>query len=209
MIVEFTIPQLLRTIGIRGYSPQLASAVNKLIAPNNEIEYQQAKQQVTREITGYKNINVLQQETRYTGEIFGLPVFMPLILEAFNNTVDDFFIDSAIVEITRQKNIVTTVVQGRDTSIKEFINNGDFAVKVSGVLASETADYPMQKLKLLHEYLQYEGSISILNEKLNALDINELVITNYSIPPTPFTNIQPFTFNCLSEKPVELIINDL
>jgi hypothetical protein len=186
----------------------LASAVNKFVAPSSEIEFQQAKKQIAQEVTGYGNINVQELDYEHKGDIFGLPVFMPVILEAFDDTVNDLLLDSAVVEIARTKNIVTTVVQGRDTSVKEFINNGDFTVKISGIIASEGIDYPKEKVLELHKYLEHNQSIKVVNEKLNALDIFELVITDYSIPPSTFTNIQPYSFNCLSEKPVELIIDE-
>jgi len=208
MAIEYTIPQLLKLAGLRGYSPQLAGAINRLLKPANEIDYQAAKRQVTQAITGYDNVNVFD-DVDQERNIFGLPVFMPLILEAYDNTVDDLYLDSAIIEISRTRNIVTTVVQGRDTSIKEFVNNGDYTVKVSGILASEGVNYPMDQLKRLNNYLSYEGALKVVNEKLNALDIFEIVVTDYNLQKTPFTNIQPFSFSALSEEPVELIIDEL
>ncbi len=146
MAIEYTIPQILRIVGIRGYSPRLAHAVNKLLTTNDEIEFQQAKKQITKEITGYSNIKIYDNGEEQKGEIFGLPVFMPVVLEPLDESINALLLDDAIVEISRTKNIVTTMVQGRDTSIKEFVNNGDFIIKISGILASGDFSYPKDKV---------------------------------------------------------------
>ncbi len=207
--MEYTIPELLKLYGLRGYTPQLAGVVNRLLRPENELSYREAKREVTRQLMGYEQIQVRDIDETYKGDLFGLPLFMPLILEGYDEGVEDLLLDSAIVEISRQKNIVVTVVQGRDTSVKEFVNNGDFQIKISGILSSDSVYYPKDELSNLHDFLTHKGSIKVVNEKLNELGIYEIVVTDYAFPPVAFENIQPYTISAVSDEPVELIIDGL
>ena len=209
MAIEYNIPELLQMLGIRGYMPRVAGAVNQMLRPKDELSYKAAKREATRLITGYEHVDVPVADTGYTGDLFGLPVFMPLILESYETGVQDLLLESAIVEIARQKNIVLTVVQGRDSSVKEFINNGDFQIRISGILSSGGIGYPKNRLTELDGFLAHKGSLKVVNEKLNELGIYEIVITDYAYPPVPFQNIQPYTITAVSDEPVELVLDTL
>ncbi len=209
MAIEYSIPELLQLYGLRGYMPQAAGAINRMLRPRDELEYRTSKREATRLITGYDRIDVLEADFEHTGDLFGLPVFMPLTLEAYEEGQEDLLLDSAIVEISRQKNVVVTVVQGRDTSVKEFVNNGDFQLRISGMLASNGPDYPTEQLTRLNGFLSHKGTLKVVNEKLNKLGIYEIVVTDYAFPAVPFQNIQPYTITAISDEPVELILDEL
>ncbi len=193
--------------GLRGYSPRLASAINRMLRAKDTEEYRMAKREAVAEITGYDVTTVEPVETAHTGR-FGLPLFMPVLFEAFDSTVKDLLLEDAIVEINRSKNIVITEVQGRDTSFKEFINNGDYVLKISGTLATDGIEYPMKRVKELQKYLEHKGSIKVVHELLNELGIYEIVITDYGFPKVPFVNWQPYSINAISEEPFELILDE-
>lgn len=213
MSKNYSIPELLSLAGIRGYTPRLSNAINSLATTKSELEYQSALEVATAEISGYDKVNSYLGNTEDLGfdssnHFSGLPIYMPLVLEKLKKGEKEYILESAIVEINRQKNIVTTVVQGRDSSVKELINNGDYQITVSGVIATKGVGYPKDSVKDFETFLVAKESIKITHQVMNLLGINQLVITDYSIPYTPFMNMQAYSFNAMSDKPIELVINE-
>lgn len=209
MAVEFTIPEILNKLAIRGYSPGLASSVNTLLTTRNEIEYQEALKEATQEITGYQLNAFDTPDTAYSKDtVFGLPIYMPLLFEKIDNMSNDLFLDSAVVTISRTKNIIVTNVQGRDHSVKEFINNGDYNVSIEGFIAGKGANYPREQVEQLEVILNAKQSLKVVNEVFQIFGIHELVITDYELPPMPMFNIQRYEIAAISEKPIEMILED-
>tara|TARA_R110002111_G_scaffold140072_4_gene206030 strand:- start:826 stop:1458 length:633 start_codon:yes stop_codon:yes gene_type:complete len=210
MANEYTISELMQLSGLRGYTPRLAGALNTLLSTNSEIEYQQALKIASTTIKGYDNVQVYD-DSNIKGQVessfFGLPIYMPLVLEGIDG-IEDYLFDSAFVEISRQKNIVITNVQGRDTSVKEFINNGDFTIAVTGIIAQKEIGYPKDLVSHFNEFMSYKGSIPIIHEVLNMLGINEIVITDYSLPADNLANAQQYSFNAINEVPALLRLEE-
>lgn len=207
MAKKYTIPQLLSLIGIRGYSPRLGNAVNTLLTTDSEIDYQSALQQASIELSDlydYTEVGTYSKDSHFEG----LPIYMPLLFQKIETTNDDYLLESAVVSISRQKNIVETVVQGRDTSVKEFINNGDYQINVTGLIAGHGVGYPKDKVKEFESFLIAKQSIKVVHEVLNALGVYEIVIKDYELSNSPFVNIQTYSFNAVSEEPIELTIDE-
>lgn len=200
----------MRLAGLRGYTPTLASAVNTLLNAKNDIEYTDALKQASNEINGYSvSIEDSEEVQAYAKSgHFGLPIYMPVLLEKIDGTNGDLLLESAVLEISRTKNIVITDVQGRDESVKEFINNGDYSVSFSGIIASNGASYPKSAVVEFEKFMKAKQALPIVHELLNALGIYEVVITDYALPNSPYLNIQEYKFNAVSDSPVELKINE-
>jgi hypothetical protein len=108
-----------------------------------------------------------------------------------------------------EKNIVSTIIQGRDGSVDEWINNGDYIVNISGMLCNNVPRYPIDQLIRLEYFLSLNKPIKIEHESLNALSIYEIVVLNENpIAKTTHINVQPFNFSAKSSKPLPLIIQD-
>lgn len=209
MAQEYTIPELLNIVGIRGYTPRLATAINTLLRTNSELDYQTALKEATIEIKGYQNATVFDNSNdayAKSSHFEGIPIYMPLLLESVDGG-DDYLLESSILEINRQRNIVVTNVQGNDSSVKEFINNGDYSITVSGLVCNKGVGYPKESIKELDKFLSHKGTVKIVHEVLNMLGIYEIVVMDYSFASTPLTNAQPYYFNALSEQPIELSKN--
>lgn len=206
---NYTIPELLRTIGIRGYLPQAATALNRALRAENEIEYQQQLREASRQITGFEGIEVYEPE----GFLFssnekpyfeGLPVWMPLLF-ANEDIGEDLLLDSAIVQVNLPKNIVTTSIQGRNGTVKEYVGNGDYQLSVSGILADRQG-YPKDLVALMRAYMETANPLAVTSELLNLLGIYQVVVTGWNLPAHPFINCAAYSFTAISDRPVELQI---
>ena len=54
------------------------------------------------------------------------------------------------MEISNTRNIVKTDIQGRDGSVKEFINNGDYQISIKGILSNDV---------FIHLMVQYHRKV--------------------------------------------------
>jgi len=116
-------------------------------------------------------------------------------------------IDTALITVTQTKNIVKTALSGRDGTIKQMIAQGDFDVDIRFVIASEvfSNNYPLEEVKALKQILDSTDSIKVASQFLTALDIENLVVENYTLPQTQgFENIQQVRLRCSSDKPIEI-----
>lgn len=206
---NFTIPELLRTIGIRGYLPQASTAINRALRASSEIEYQQAIREATKQISGFDGIQVYEQdELSYSDKPYfeGLPVWMPLLLQKTGNINEDMLLDAAIVQISLPRNIVTTAIQGRNGTVKEYISNGDYQLNVSGVLARRGMGYPKDLVAQMRGFMETDTTIPVTSELLNLLGVYEIVVTDWNLPVNPHINCAAYTFTAISDQPIELKI---
>ncbi len=202
MGVEYKISDLIALSTSLVYVPQLGEAVNRALSANSPIEYTAAIEEATS--LAYAE----QQFSRgYKGE-FGLPLFMPLEIESFDDSVDDLLLESAVVDFSEDKNIVITELQGRASTLKEFINNGDSKMTFSGLICGRGYGYPLDQVEQFKKYMRHNQTLRIIHESLNMLDVVDIVVTNWKLSKTPYTNCQMYTFDAISDQPIELLINE-
>lgn len=198
---NYTIPEILSIIGIRGYIPKAATAINKAIQAKSELEYSQSLREATELIIGLE-----AQDYGKSSFFEGVPIWLPLLLQ--NDEIGEILLENAVVDLTRTKNIVTTPVQGLDGTVKEYISNGDWQITVRGIIAQKQYGYPKEKYKQLLKFLQINKPIKVINQWINDAEIYSIVITDYKLPYNPHINCIIYEFNALSDKPIELKINE-
>ncbi|TXI14621.1 MAG: hypothetical protein E6Q66_05835 [Pedobacter sp.] len=106
--------------------------------------------------------------------------------------------------VTMEKNIVQTALQGRNGTIKEYINDGDFQVEIAAALTSECDDYPKDELKKLMDIIQMNDMIEVASDFLDLFNIRNLVVKSYGFNQETHSNRQTFTVCCLSDTPYEI-----
>lgn len=168
--------------------------------------------------TKYTGINYNESESKdfiidKNGGEFNLRVFAPLVFEPLvkdDLNLASLRIDAVTVNLSRSKVIKKEGIEGRDSTIKEHITNGDFSISIEGLIANEQKDeYPKEQLFLLKQFLNAPYALRVTHAILNRFGIHEIVIDSYSIPSISGTkNIQKFTANATSDETVELIIRD-
>lgn len=145
---------------------------------------------------------------------FGTQVISNLEIQPFSYEESDgtpvsiltgFNLDAVIMTVTQTKNIITTPIQGRNGTVKEYISDGDYAIDIEGVIATRDNTYPESEVKALSRILKAPVPIKITSKFFTYFGISDVVVTNYEIPQQRgFENIQPFTFTCISDTPLEL-----
>ena len=127
-------------------------------------------------------------------------------------------IPNMIIEVNQTKNIITTPIQGRDGTVKEFISRGDYLITLTGIIngkmdeeTGEVRDignvYPEDDVNKLITICEVPGSLEVTSTFLGMFlkEDSNVVITNYNIPQQiGVRNFQTFTINMLSDTPINL-----
>jgi hypothetical protein len=120
-------------------------------------------------------------------------------------------IEGCVLEVSQNRNIVTTSISGQDGTDKEYINNGDFQVKMEGFLSTDTPDvYPEAEVKALRAYLDAPIPLSIDNTFLNDyFGITSLVVMKYKMQQVRgMRNVQFFTVDFISDFSFEVSLSE-
>jgi hypothetical protein len=174
--------------------------------------YTPSKEEVAAAV-GYPNVRVLTvDEALETGSYFGNLVYGKLQLRLRSSDGDAFtkvpagqnalILENAIVDLNIPKTIVKTPITGRDGTVKEYIQDGDVEVTVSGVLVSEKGSTarPMAAIDALRSVAKLRRALTIDHILLERIGVEALVIESLSLPAHQYMNAQTFVLRCLSDE---------
>ncbi len=141
----------------------------------------------------------------------GLWVLCPLRLERENGEGLTFV--DAVAAASRENHIVSTVLTGRDGTVKEYINSGDWAVSIvlglqsteGGLIADE---WPGTELREARKLLERKEALRVHSEFLDALDIGRLVVRSYVVRQMTEANYQVIEVSAVSDEDYEIFSND-
>ena len=139
--------------------------------------------------------------------ILGTPVFSRVSLADSKDATKNIVLDAALVDLSMDKNIVSTPVTGKKGTFKEYVADGDYSITIKGVIFSKDDSYPLEEMNKLIAVCQSPNSLKVSSEFLSLFKIYNLVIKNYSLGQSEkqgYLNIQPFTLTCMSDQPVAL-----
>lgn len=146
--------------------------------------------------------------------IFGTPVFDVVTLEnvdwtdfnGVSNLAEDLVLDIAIVEVDMPRNIVRTPISGRNGTVKEYMSDGDYEIKITGSLVNKLATIPPEALvRMLHAHCMAQKETSVTSTLLSFFNIYSIVITNARfMQRVGARNVIDYELQCVSETPFEL-----
>ena len=177
----------------------------------------QLRQGIGQNSADFENIDVEEVTRLDTGaddaqrlSYLGTPVFADLLLQE-NEQDTGLLIDTVLFDVSQTRNIVTTPVQGRDGTVKEYISDGDYVVNIRGLLVQPNSmAYPADQVRELLRLCQVKDAIVAASPFLQLFKIYNLVITDYRLPQREgFQNTQLFELNCISDVPIELVEEDV
>lgn len=123
-------------------------------------------------------------------------------------------------QISQQKNIITTTLQGYNGSIKEYVSDGDFVISIDGQLSGiynnttrsfkSSSLYPEDYVRSMVRAISVPSAIPVSNNILSTIfNVNFVVVTSFSFPRnTAGLNYQKFQLNLISDRPVEIVLSD-
>ncbi|MGV0919722.1 DUF6046 domain-containing protein [Empedobacter falsenii] len=150
-------------------------------------------------------------------DYYGVVMSETLTLSYVDTTITppktlDFIFHECLISLNLPKNIVTTALQGKNGTIKEYINNDDYQITleaaVDSYLGNETSDarfdYPKDKISELIKMLKTPDELIIVSDFLKLFEINSVVVKDFSLTQETHTNRQSISIQLLSDEPYEI-----
>lgn len=109
----------------------------------------------------------------------------------------------AEVTMSSGKNLVQTKVQGRDFTRKELISGGDLTFQINGKLVGNMGEYPSTAVEKLVMVAQYKGIVSVNHFLFKHLNVDKVIITDFSLGKSDAYNEQPYSMTCVAIEPDE------
>lgn len=160
----------------------------------------------------------------FTEDQMGVPTLSSLIIKNKDNETFEFA--ECIITVNQEKNIVTTALQGRDGTIKEYISKGDYNISIivgitnfldvyvpslTGLgprAVSASADYPLEAVQNFHKILASEETLIVQSAFLSVFDIQSAVVKSYAIEQETFGNRQSIKIEMLSDYAYEIKLKE-
>lgn len=136
----------------------------------------------------------------------GVPTLTALTLK---NNDQELELKECVCLVTLEKNIVQTALQGRNGTIKEYVNDGDYQVEIAAALTSECDQYPREELQRMMSLLKTNDSLLVGdNSFLGLFGITNLIVKSYGFNQETHSNRQTFTICCLSDTAYEIKLKE-
>ncbi len=140
--------------------------------------------------------------------MLGTPVFSDVVLVSPDGKliVEQ---DAVLCEVTQKKRIVKTNIVGRNGSVKEYINEDDYAVNLKGVLLSDKPDTVPDQLSELYKIVSINDSVAVVSPFLDVFDIHNIVIESLKINQIEGKlNVISFDITSVSDVELSILVND-
>lgn len=122
---------------------------------------------------------------------------------------ENFVINTVLMDVSQQKQIIKTNIQGVAGTVKEYISKGDYQITIRGALVSESSvRYPEEEVRQLKEYCEAETAVGVASRFLDDIfDVQTIVIESFNFPQVEGSqNIQLFEVSAISDEPIELTV---
>lgn len=175
-------------------------------------------QHMAKRLVRFKELGGSPDREGITGREVGQPitdpeawegrwVLCPLRLERENG--EGLTFADAVASASREHRIVSTALTGRDGTVKEYINAGDWAVSIviglqhteGGVIADE---WPGTELRELRKLLEAKEALRVHSEFLDALNIGRLVVRSHAARQMTEGNYQVVEISAVSDEDYEI-----
>jgi hypothetical protein len=87
--------------------------------------------------------------------------------------------DAVLITVSQSKKIITTEIQGRDGTVKEYIGMDDYTVQVNGIVTGANGVHPADQIIELKKMLDAPVAIDVSCSYLQNLGIYSLVTFDY------------------------------
>lgn len=118
-------------------------------------------------------------------------------------TISKLRLDIAMLTVTKNVVVVKTPIAGRNGTVKQYINLGDYDVVINGIFTSEISDTrPDLLIRQLHDITNSTAEVNVASNFLNLFGIQSLVFERAEFPMNEDgRDVQHFELTCVSETP--------
>jgi len=93
-------------------------------------------------------------------------------------------LDSFVITVTGEKNIIDTPVSGRKGAVREYVNQLDYNISIEGKVTELFNVFPADQLENWRRIWESPESIPVISRFLNEVwDITNIVIRRFSVTP--------------------------
>ena len=138
---------------------------------------------------------------------FGNPNISNTYVDLLGNTqtYQAIVLDLVLLTVDQSKNIVKTKIQGKNSTVKEYVSDDDYTIELKGIISSNDDTYPETLVQQLINICKIPCEIPVSSSYLTKFGINNIVIEHYSFPQVQgFSNQQEFTISMVSDEPLQL-----
>lgn len=127
------------------------------------------------------------------------------LLDGTSKITNEMFFDTALVSVSQQKTIITTAIQGRPGTVKEYISKGDYSIsielRVNTNQKNNVGAYPTDQITDLVALLEATIETPIISLFLNdVFGVDSIVVTDYTVPQQAgIMNNVPVLITAISE----------
>jgi len=147
------------------------------------------------------------------GELEGKPWLTSLALK-YNSK--EFIFNECIITLNMEKNIVTTALQGRNGTIKEYISDGDYNISIDAGISTYTLDYkedfdiayPIDAVAELKKFLSIPEALEVQSDFLEIFGIKSAVVKSFGLQQETHSNRQSINIQMLSDEPYEIKLKE-
>lgn len=119
----------------------------------------------------------------------------------------DLIFDTVLFTVEMSKNIVKTPIQGRNGTVKEYIADGDYYIRIEGLVTGFNNSRPDADITNLKKMLDAPIPLQINSKYLTQLGVYSIIVERYNLPQLPGQySQQPFSIDAISDAPVILLI---
>ena len=124
------------------------------------------------------------------------------LVTSFN---EDVIIDNVLFDVSRQKNIVTTDIQGKDEPVIEYIAGGSKTINMKCFLPGRNGEYPIDQMANLLPAVNASVELEVQSWFLDQFGIKTIVLTGDMYPTNQGSeSYQIVELQAISTTPVEL-----
>lgn len=137
---------------------------------------------------------------------------------------NQFIFTECLININQEKNIVSTALQGRNGTIKEYISDGDYSISIDAAVnnyqevnlpnyfgvdiefVNASMEYPLDKIQQLQRLLAMPQTLELQSDFLLLFGVKSAVVKSFNLQQETHSNRQSISIQMLSDLPYEIYL---
>lgn len=126
-------------------------------------------------------------------------------LEGIVVDYDEVKFQSVRFVVAQEKNIVKTAISGRNGTVKEYNNDGDYQITLQANINELENIFPATQLQAFKELKDVPESVPVVSKILNGIfDIDNVVINDFTLDPGTGKGNVVLNFKMESDLPFDI-----